>query len=244
MSPSLPPLGVDEKLPILKKDRASTGIRELDIILEGGYQHPGAIMIRGPPGMEKVALAFHFATAKKDNFVVFIAADAGPDSIQEKASTLGMNLETDNIRFIDCYSATVSSVKKSDVTESAKYAAIPGPTALNDLSLAINEMIKQAGEKRLCVIFYSLSAFLIYNSKDSILKFLQVINGRLKNANATIVFLVEEGVHEKALLSSVERLMDERFAVQIGKEGFLELEITELSENIKMKMGPNGIIVS
>ena len=104
-------------------------------------------------------------------------------------------------------------------------------------------MIKQAAGKKMRVVFYSLSAFLLYNPKESILKFLQVVNGRLKNANATIVFLVEEGVHEKGLLGSVERLIDERFEIATSKDGYSELSITELGATINIKMGPNGIIV-
>ena len=91
MSSSLPPLSVDENLPILKKDRLSTGIREFDIILEGGYQNPGTVIIKGPPGMEKAALSFHFTAAGKDDFIVFIAADVAPDSIKEKSSSIGIN---------------------------------------------------------------------------------------------------------------------------------------------------------
>lgn len=242
MATSLPPLGVDENLHILKMDRSSTGIREFDIILEGGYPNPGTVLIKGPPGMEKTALAFHFASAKKDDFVVIVAADVAPDSVKEKASSIGINFG-DDVKFIDCYTATVSAPAKAGEGGEAKNFVISGPTALNDLSLAINEMMKQANGKKMRVVFYSLSAFLLYNPKDSILKFLQIVNGRLKNANATVLFLVEEGVHEKGLLGSVERLMDERFEITSNKEGYSELEILGLGAIINIKLGPNGIVI-
>ncbi len=243
----IPKIEVDENLPILKKDKLSTGIREFDIILEGGYQNPGIVLLKGPPGMEKTAFAFHFAVAKKDEFVVFVAADANPETIKEKASSIGIDLSGEKIHFIDCYSSTVnkpsSEVSEGTREEAKKYLSIPGTTALNDLSLAINEMIKQAAGKKIRFIFYSLSAFLLYNSKDSILKFLQVINGRLKNASATVLFLVEDGVHEKAFLGSVERLMDERFSIELNKEGRLDLEIAEFGVTTQIKLGPNGIVI-
>ncbi len=53
-------LGVVEKLPILKKTRAPTGIADLDIIMEGGYQNPGNIMFVGPTGLEKNFLGLFF----------------------------------------------------------------------------------------------------------------------------------------------------------------------------------------
>ena len=82
----LPPLGVNEEMPILKKNRLSSGIPDLDIILEGGYLNPGNVMVLGPSGNEKAALAYHFAAAADPKEIVYIiTADASPESIKEKA---------------------------------------------------------------------------------------------------------------------------------------------------------------
>ena len=53
----LPPLGVQEEMPILKKNRFSTGVNDLDILLEGGYLNPASVVVLGPAGMEKTAIA-------------------------------------------------------------------------------------------------------------------------------------------------------------------------------------------
>ena len=59
-------LGVEAKMPILKKNRLSTGIADLDLVLEGGFRNPGNLLLVGPSGMEKAAFAYHFASAGKD----------------------------------------------------------------------------------------------------------------------------------------------------------------------------------
>ena len=187
----LPPLGVDEKNPILRKNRAATGMRELDVVLEGGYVNPGMVMVLGPTGMEKMAFAFHFANSGLINgeMVYYITADASPEDMINKASSMGKDLSPrKGLKFIDCYSTTLGNQK----LDNSEHTIIQGPSALNDLSLAINEAIKESAGKRMRVVFHSLSSFMLYNPKESLLKFLQVIGGRLRNADATVLMLVEE----------------------------------------------------
>jgi len=94
--------GVNEQMPILKANRLSSGIADLDIILEGGYFNPGNIVIIGPSGMEKAAFAYHFAAASGDGENAYIiCGNSSPADIINKASTLGINLNRPNIRFID-----------------------------------------------------------------------------------------------------------------------------------------------
>lgn len=236
----LPPIGVDEKNPILKRNKSSTGIKELDIMLEGGYSNPGLVMVLGPTGNEKTGFAFQFAEAgaKKGENVYYIAADSGPDDIINKAAAVGVNLKQKEIRFLDCYTSTLGT--KTEVSK--EYISIPGPSALNDLSLAINEAIKESAGKKMRVIFHSLSSFVLYNPKESILKFIQVIGGRLKNADATVLMLIEDGMHEKQLLSSIEHSMDERFIIH-DKGGSFELEIPEIPISVPIKISASGITI-
>jgi len=230
-------MGVDDTIPILKKNRMSTGIRDLDIVLEGGYINPGNVMLVGPAGSAKSAFAFHFAAAAGPNEnIYFITADATPEGIKEKAASLGIKIK-DRTVFIDCYSSTIGGEKPSE-----SELVIPGPSSLNDLSLAINEAIVQSMGKKMRVVFYGLSTFLLYNPKDSILKFLQVVGGRLKKADATTLMLVEEGVHDKQLISTAGHMMDEIYTLA-EKEGLLELELPSIAASVPIKLGPAGITV-
>lgn len=238
----LPPLGVDKKHPILKKNRLSTGISDLDLILEGGYMNPGNIMLLGPTGNEKAAFAYHFAASadpKKEN-VYIITADAKPKTIEEKASSIGLDLKGDHIRFIDCYSQTLGSKKEAEPTD--KCMVVSGPGALNDISLCLREVVNKSAGKKLRVVFFSLSTFVLYNPKDSIVKFLGVIEGRLKNADGTTLYLVEEGVHEKQLLSLMGHGMDEKLGLNERQGKFL-LEVSSVDMPIPIKLGPSGIMV-
>ena len=236
---ALPPLAVDESMPILRKTKLSTGIRELDIMLEGGYQNPGNILLIGPSGMEKNAFAFHFAKSSSENGnkVFYIATDTTPEDIVNKASSVGIELASGkDFKFIDCYSSTLGTASPPF----KETVQVSGPSALNDLSLAMNEAIKESAGKKMAVVFHSLSSLVLYNQKDSILKFLQVVGGRLKNADATVILLIEEGMHEKQLFAMLVHSMDSTFTIH-DKGGSFELKIPDVEAMIPMRLSPTGI---
>ncbi len=231
-------LGVNEKMPILKKNRLSTGIPDLDIILEGGYPNPSNLVLIGPSGMEKAALAYHFAAAAgADENAYIICGSSSPANIIKKASNMGIDLS--RVHFIDCYSTTLG---RGTPESTENITIVAGPSALNDISLALNEAIRQSAGKRVRMVFDTLSTFVLYNSKDSIRKFLSVIEGRLRNAAATTLYLVDEGVHDKQLLSLLEHGMDDEYALaEKGGSFFLVLPGVEM--NIPVRMGPSGIAI-
>jgi KaiC/GvpD/RAD55 family RecA-like ATPase len=233
-------LGVDEKMPILKANRLSTGIADLDLIMEGGYFNPGNIVLVGPSGMEKAAFAYHFAAAAgagENSYI--ICGSSSPADIINKASTMGVNLNKPNIYFIDCYSSTLGNVEQKNTD---KIRMVPGPGALNDMSLMLNEAIKESAGKKMRVVFDTLSTFVLYNPQDSIRKFLSVIEGRLKTVGATTIFLVDEGVHDKQILSLIEHGMDGTYSIA-DRGGKFVLQLPEIALDIPIRVGPTGIMI-
>ncbi len=231
-------LGVNEDMPILRTNRLSTGIADLDIILEGGYFNPGNIIMIGPSANEKSALAYHFAASADENENSYmVCGNSSPTDIINKAATFGINLKKSNVHFIDCYSATLGNTQ----TEPG-VISVPGPSALNDISLALNEAITESAGKKMRLVFDTLSTFVLYNAKDSIRKFLSVIEGRLKNVGATTLYLVDDGVHDKQLLSLLEHGMDEVYTIA-DKGGKFVLSVGELDMPIPIKVGPSGITI-
>lgn len=230
-------LGVDEEMPILKKNKLSTGIPDLDIVMEGGYPNPANVIIIGPSGTEKAAFAYEFAGAAKEENAYIVCGSSSPADIIKKASTMGIDLN--NVKFIDCYSSTLG---KGQEQGSEKVTVVPGPSALNDISLALNEAINESAGKRMRVIFDTLSTFVLYNSKDSMKKFLSLVGGRLKNAQATTLYLIDEGVHDKQLLSLMEHGMDQVYTIQ-EKSGKFFFLLTDIGMELPVRAGPSGITV-
>ncbi len=235
-------LEVDENQPVLRKDRVPTGIDELDVILEGGYHNPANVMLIGPTGTEKAVFAYHFAAAAdpKKEAVYFICGDSSPDEIIKQAENFGINMNRENIFFIDCYSPTLGGREEPESTE--KITVLSSPGALNDLSLAISEAIRKNADKRLRVVFQTLSTFVIHNPPNSIRKFLGVIEGRLKGAGATTLYVLEEGVHDKQTVTLIERGMEEIFVLE-EKAGAFALTVPRIPMPIPVKLGASGITI-
>ncbi|MGB9719833.1 MAG: RAD55 family ATPase [Candidatus Anstonellales archaeon] len=221
---------------LFKQNKISTGIEELDIMLDGGYSNPGSVVLIGPAGIGKAVFAFHFANdgIKKGDAVYYLASDMLPKEVESKSASLGMKLKN-GIKYIDCYSATVG-VKD----ESRNDIFIDGPTALNDLSLVVNDAIRESGGKKIRFIFHSFSTFLLYNPQDSILKFFQVVEGRLKAANATLFLLIEKGMHDEKLLNTFLHSIGEVFELE-EKDGAYELSSSLLPVNVPVRIGPMGV---
>ncbi len=232
---------IDQDNPILKKTRVSTGINELDILLEGGYLKEGLIMLSGPGGNEKNSFAFHFAQAGVDNneIIIYITSDMSCNEIEKKADSFGFDFKKANssgkIYFIDCYSSSDSTKK----LEGPGIIYIPGANSLNDLSIAIKTALQENEGKTIRVIFHSLSTFILYNPAASILKFIQFVGGRLKKSGATTLFLVDDGMHEKTLLNSIEHMMDEKYLISDGEN--FSISSALLPMPIPLKMGSAGI---
>lgn len=231
-------LGVDEKMPILRKNRLSTGIPDLDIIMEGGYLNPSNLILLGPSGTEKVALGYHFAGgAGKDEMSFIICGNSSPDDIMKKAANMGIDLS--QVHFIDCYTSTLG---REAPQASENVTVVPGPSALNDISLALNEAMRLSSGKRMRLVFDTLSTFVLYNSKDSIKKFLSVIEGRLRSANATVLYLVDEGVHDKQLLSLIEHGMDDIYSIT-DKGGKFFLRLPDVDMGLPIRVSPTGVAI-
>ena len=69
-----------------------------------------------------------------------------------------------------------------------------------------------------------------------------MIEGRLKNADATAIYFVEEGVHDKQLISLLEHGMDEKIALS-ETGGKFELIIPSLDLPLPVKLTTSGIVV-
>ncbi len=217
--------------------RISTGISDLDLIMDGGYPNPGNFLLIGPSGNEKAAFGYHFASAAKDENSYIICGNSSPADILSKAGNMGIDLG--NVKFIDCYSSTLGN---SNPLNTEKITVVSGPSALNDISLALNDAMKESEGKRMRVVFDTLSTFVLYNSKDSIKKFLSVVSGRLKNAGATTVYLVDEGVHDKQLISLIEHGMDDSYSL-IDSGGKMSLKVPDVDMALPIRVGPGGIVI-
>jgi len=235
-------LGVNKNLPVLRLNRASTGVSQFDIMLDGGYRNPSTVALIGPGSPEKTVFAFHFVSAgiQAGDKILYITTDRTPEELEKMAGEWGITIRSDAVKYLDCYSLTISAQTPS--TAKPNVVQISSPSALNELSLAINEALEQTGGKRLRVVFHSISTLAVHSQQESLFKFLSLVEGRLKNANATTLLLVDEGMHDDKFLTMLKHSVNEEFTIKIS-EGAKLVASPDLPIEVPIRIGPLGVEV-
>ena len=187
-----------------------TGIKKLDEYLKGGVPEKASILLLGPPksGKTTFGLQFLFEGLRNNEHGICVLTNDFPEDFVkefEKFGNLMPVLQNGLLRFIDCYSAHVG-VKK---TNTIFIVRINGPTALNEISIALSEVLKVLPLKSVKrVVIDSVSTLLLYNSPSLVLELVQILSGKTKSSNANILFLVEEGMHKEADIATLSSMAD------------------------------------
>lgn len=183
-----------------------TGITQLDNGMKGGLREKSNVLVIGPPGPEKVSIAQKFIQQglNDGDGSLYITTDVGPKEIEENNSDLAQHTNKD-LLFIDCYSWTLG-----EQPADRKDIMVPGPSALNDLSIGIAQAMQKLfkPDRKLRVVVHSLSTLLLYNNPEVVYRFTQITGARLKSSNATTLFIIEEGMHDSKVITTIKHLVD------------------------------------
>lgn len=77
---------------LVSKERISTGVDRLDVMLSGGYYRGSSVLITGVPGTAKTSLgaAFAGAAARRGERTVYVSFDEAPDQIVRNVASIGI----------------------------------------------------------------------------------------------------------------------------------------------------------
>jgi KaiC/GvpD/RAD55 family RecA-like ATPase len=171
-----------------------------------------ANIVISPPLEGKKILIYKYVEylLKKNEPVLYITTDASPEDIKKdlvKHKIFFGDAEPKGLLvFIDCYSRHVGEAAKN--TQSIR--RLPGPLALNEISVALAELEKELLKKspKHTILFNSISTMLMFSNPQAIGRFIQVIIAKIKKAGGTVIFTLEEDMHSSDVLATMEHLMD------------------------------------
>ncbi|MEM2974232.1 MAG: RAD55 family ATPase [Candidatus Micrarchaeia archaeon] len=196
-----------------------TGIDVLDSA--GGIPENSNILLIGPPGPEKMLfgikiLSMALKTGRKG---VYVTTDVLPSEIEKRSKAASMDLSeftNKTLQFVDCYSWTLGEAKsEAKSLEGRKDISVPGPSALNDLSIGITQSLMDKEQAN--VIFQSISTLLLYNAPEIVFRFVQIMGSRLKFAGATTLLHCEAQMHDERTIVTLKHLTDH--VIEIKQEG-------------------------
>ena len=185
---------------LFDKNKISTGIKGLDLMLLGGYKSNSAIAIIG--GVEKTKYLFGYY------FMMFppsicVAIDLSPTEIIEKASEYRVDLS--NVEFIDVYS------KQAGVKPRKKDVVVSSISSLTDISISLTKLLE--GKENPRVVFMSYSTLHTSVKKDSAYSFLNVIEGKIKPKNGSLMLIIDKFAHDKMDLKKLLGIVDEHYEI-------------------------------
>jgi hypothetical protein len=85
---------------------------------------------------------------------------------------------------------------------------VNNPANLTDLGIAVTEALKEHNDKKVCILYDSVSTMLIYLSSPNISKFIHFVTNKLRLMDISGVFLAVEKGLDPMLMSQMTTFVD------------------------------------
>lgn len=151
-----------------------------------------------------------------------MSLDLHPTEIRTRAKALRLDLDAHEGKafvFVDCYSATSS--ERPEPPTGRKTFLVSSFSNLEGIGMAMSKAAQELGPP-VRLYFYTISTLFLHNSTQAIAKFFQIVTSRVKTNLGSIVYAVQEGVHEaltmNLLRSLVDGVLEMRFTEAMGRE--------------------------
>jgi KaiC/GvpD/RAD55 family RecA-like ATPase len=121
----------------------------------------------------------------------------------------GEKIDTSKIQFID--GITRGTGRKEIPAKNCVY--IEAPHDLVGINVAINECLEKIGDDNGFLIFDSISTLLIYNSPESVEKFVHAIIGKIRESKVRAVFLMVKSEQHRGVIDALSQFCDKTFEI-------------------------------
>ncbi len=214
-----------------------TGIPGLDSLLRGGLPEGSCLLLIAPPKAEThlFCLEFLYRGTEMGEPALMVTMDSSPEMLKKKGGSYSFDLEAKEgeglFKWVDGYS--IHSNKDVESTENVE--RVGGPMALTDTSIALSRLqARLHGEHGYYrFIFDSISTLLIYNSPETVYRFLEVIVAKTRSSGGVGFFVLGEGMHDKKVEMVIRHMMDGTVHIKDN----LEIEALSLPTPGELKKG-------
>jgi len=202
--------------------KVSTGIRELDELIQGGFPLRCNLLLIGPPQVGKRTFGMQFFTSDMgEDTGIFVSTTETAEGIKQEIKRLGRDVEKSEkeglLKFVDCYSKMIG-LPSQDTFSTIRVGSV---LDLSGIAVSASRMLSSLWPRRrkVKIVFDSVSSLLMYSNVSSVLRFLHVFFGRLKATEAVGLFLLQEGMHDEKVVVALEHLSDGVIRLEPDKSG-------------------------
>ncbi len=170
------------------------------------------ILLSCPPLIESRLMGLQFIQCgiRKNTPAIIISLNDSPEMIKEKGENFGFNFDDFEkkglVKWVDGYSYKA----KLKTKDSNSIKRINGPIALTDISIFLSNASTSFKKKssKYYSLFDSISVLTLYNSNDTIFRFLEVITAKIKTSKGVGIFMIVDEMHDAKFVSTIRQMMD------------------------------------
>lgn len=192
----------------------------------------------GPPRSAKSLFSYQFMAdgLMRGEDIIYFVTNNFPENVIGRIFGDMKNIKAENMKIVDCYTIHAGIDKGSD----DYVIRVSGPYALNEISIAATKAMKSV-KAPIRVVFDTFSTLLLYNNLWQIEEFLNHNIGKLKAKDASIILMLEEGMHDKKDISLLESLTDGTIEFNVGEKLINFRSISE-EKSIKYSIDSNKLV--
>jgi TolB-like protein/KaiC/GvpD/RAD55 family RecA-like ATPase len=169
----------------------SSGVPALDERLGGGYPDKSVILVLGKEGTAKERLGYKFIEDGLDSdYCLYATRLSARDATLEAVAS---GLKTGKM---PSWIASEGGEAKIDMNN------------LASLSFNIKALLNKNGGQRIRIVLDFLSPILILNQPESVYKFLNQLIAEIKQHDAVLLGLLDQGMHKPEVVATIEDLFD------------------------------------
>jgi len=174
-------------------------------------------MLVGPLGSGKTTYAEAFlAEGLELGFpAVFVTTDVSPRVIRNDMSRYGWNIEeyesSGQFVFIDGYSERMGAPRTGSARSLAKVEDV------SELGIVLSEVLEELVVAR--IVIDSLSTLILHSNPETMPRAVQRLSGRIKQGSHSIMFILEDGVHDEKTYATFSYLADAVLRFKIDDSG-------------------------
>jgi KaiC/GvpD/RAD55 family RecA-like ATPase len=174
-------------------------------------------MLVGPLGTGKTTYAEAFLTEgiALGFPAVFVTTDVSPRVVRNDMSRHGWTIEEQEASgqfvFIDGYSERMGAPKITSARSLAKVDDI------SELGIVLSEVLEELVVAR--VVIDSLSTLILHSSPEKMPRAVQRLSGRVTQSSHSIMYVLEEGVHDEKTYATFSYLADAVLRFRIDDRG-------------------------
>lgn len=183
-------------------------IKDLDETIEG-IKNGSNILLISPPMSRKEDILdniMYHKAIKNENALIIVTTNEPANHILERLKTKKLDLLLSRIGIVDCVTKNFVDVD----FENADIKTVSSPADLTSIGVRIGQFIDEFSKSHLKIQIHinSLSTILMYSNIQTIFRFLHILTGRIKTAEALGIFVIDSGMHDQQTIVTLEQLCD------------------------------------